>query len=112
VDNAPLCVRLCRDYVAGKLNALTRGGRSFFPDGDIMPARDIQGVQGWLLQAVFSKRFEGGFGYLLAAAAVAVAFAIRFPLQGTLGNTALFILFVPAILIAAILGGIGPGLLA
>lgn len=77
-----------------------------------MPARDIQGLQGWLLQAVFSKRFEGAVGYLLAAAAVAVAFAIRLPLQGTLGNTALFILFVPAILIAAILGGIGPGLLA
>ena len=77
-----------------------------------MPARYIPGLQGWLLQAVFSKRFEGWLGYGLAVAAVAVAYAVRLPLQASLGNTALFILFVPAILIAAIAGGIGPGLLA
>lgn len=51
-------------------------------------------------------------GYLLAAAAVSLAFVIRFPLQGWLGHGAIFILFVPAILVAAIAGGIGPGLFA
>nr|WP_292269521.1 PAS domain S-box protein [Mesorhizobium sp.] len=45
-------------------------------------------------------------------AAVAVVFAIRFALQGALGNTLAYILFVPVILVAAILGGIGPGLIA
>jgi two-component system sensor kinase FixL len=69
-------------------------------------------LQGRFLQAVFSRRFEGWPGYLLAAAAVAVAFLIRFPLQGSLGHGAVFILFVPAILVAAIAGGIGPGLFA
>jgi len=77
-----------------------------------MPARDIPGLQGRFLQAVFSRRFEGWPGYLLAAAAVAIAFLIRFPLQGSLGHGAIFILFVPAILVAAIAGGIGPGLFA
>lgn len=61
---------------------------------------------------MFSRRFEGWRGYLLAAAAVAVALAIRLPLQGVLGNAAVFVLFVPAILVAAIAGGIGQGLFA
>lgn len=43
---------------------------------------------------------------------MAVVFAIRFALQGALGNTLAYILFVPVILVAAILGGIGPGLIA
>lgn len=77
-----------------------------------MPARDLPGLQRRFLQAVLSRRFEGWAGYLLAAAATAVAFAIRLPLQETLGNAALFILFVPAILVAAIAGGIGPALFA
>jgi len=77
-----------------------------------MPARHIPGLQGRFLQAVFSRRFEGRAGYLLAAMAVAMAFILRFPLQGSLGHAAIFILFVPAILVAAIAGGIGPGLLA
>lgn len=75
-----------------------------------MPARDISGWEGRFLQAIFSRRFEGGAGYLLATGAVAIAFVIRFPLQASLGNGAIFILFVPAILVAAITGGIGPGL--
>ncbi|RWA68088.1 PAS domain S-box protein [Mesorhizobium sp.] len=77
-----------------------------------MPARDVPGFQGRLLQAAFSRRFEGLNGYLLAIAAVAIVFAIRLALQGALGNTLAFILFVPVILIAAILGGIGPGMIA
>jgi two-component system sensor kinase FixL len=77
-----------------------------------MPARDIPGLQGRLLQAVFSRRFEGWAGYFLALGAVAVAFLIRLSLQGALGQAAVFILFIPAILVAAVAGGIGPGLFA
>ncbi|MFU0504646.1 PAS domain S-box protein [Pseudaminobacter sp. NGMCC 1.201702] len=77
-----------------------------------MPAQEIPGLQGRFLHAVLSRRFEGWIGYLVAAAAVAVAFLIRFSLQGSLGNAAVFILFVPAVLVAAIAGGIGPGLFA
>jgi two-component system sensor kinase FixL len=77
-----------------------------------VPARDIPGLQGRFLQSVFSSRFEGRAGYLLAVGGVAVIFVIRLVLQGALGSTATFILFVPGILLAAIASGIGPGLLA
>lgn len=77
-----------------------------------MPARDIPGLQGRLLQMAFSRRFEGYAGYFIAFVVVALAFAIRLALQGVLENNAAFILFVPAILVASIAGGIGPGVLA
>lgn len=77
-----------------------------------MPARDIPGLQGRLLQAAFSRRFESLNGYLLAMTVVAVVFAIRLGLSSILGTTLAFVLFIPAILIAAILGGIGPGVVA
>lgn len=77
-----------------------------------MPARDIPGIQGRLLQAIFSRRFEGRAGYSLALISVASIFGIRWLLQDVLGNIATFILFIPVILIAAIAGGMGPGLLA
>lgn len=77
-----------------------------------MPARDISGLQGRFLQAVFSSRFEGTSGYVLAVIAVAAVFLLRLALASVLGGAALFILFVPAILVAAIAGGLGPGLLA
>mgnify|MGYP001179525697 CR=1 FL=1 len=59
-----------------------------------------------------SSRFEGKAGYVLAVVCVACVFALRVSLQAALGNTAIFILFVPAILLPAIAGGIGPGLFA
>ena len=77
-----------------------------------MPARDIGGVQGRFLQAVFSSRFEGTAGYVLAAGAVSIVFACRLALASTLGNVAVFVIFTPAILISAVAGGIGPGLFA
>jgi two-component system sensor kinase FixL len=77
-----------------------------------MLARDLSGLQGRFLQAIFSRRFEGGAGYGLALVSVAGIFGIRLLLQGVLGSTATFILFIPAILIAAIAGGLEPGLLA
>lgn len=43
---------------------------------------------------------------------VAVAFAVRATLQPVIGNEALFLLFVPAVLAAATIGGFGPGVAA
>ncbi|MDX3972542.1 PAS domain S-box protein [Shinella sp.] len=77
-----------------------------------MPARDLPGLQGRFLQAIFSRRFEGGAGYTLALVAVATVFSARLLLQDVLGDTATFIVFIPVILVAAIAGGMGPGLLA
>lgn len=77
-----------------------------------MPARDMPGFKGRMLQAALSSQFEGIRGYVLAAAAVAGSFLIRLALQGPLQDRAIFIMFVPAILITSIAGGIGPGLSA
>ncbi len=49
---------------------------------------------------------------MLAAGAVAIIFVVSLALQQILGDTAIFILFVPVILVSAIAGGIGPGILA
>ena len=65
-----------------------------------------------MLRFAFSPRFEGQAGYMLAAGAVAIIFVVSLALQQILGDTAIFILFVPVILISAIAGGIGPGILA
>ena len=50
--------------------------------------------------------------YAVAVAAVAVAFAIRYGIYGTLDNRIPFGFFTSATLIAAWYGGLGPGLLA
>ncbi|SDA61908.1 PAS domain S-box protein [Mesorhizobium qingshengii] len=77
-----------------------------------MPARDLPGFRGRALQVLFSPRFEASEGYLLAVATVAAVFLVRLVLQTALGNSAVFILFIPVILVSAIAGGIGPGLVA
>lgn len=77
-----------------------------------MPAQDASGLRGRLLRAVFSPRLEGSAGYVLAAVAVAIVFCIRLALHPAIGGGAVFILFVPVILLTAIASGIGPGLLA
>ncbi|WP_445206880.1 PAS domain S-box protein [Aminobacter sp. Piv2-1] len=51
-------------------------------------------------------------GYLVAFLTVAAALLVRIVLQDVLAERAAFTLFVPAILLASILGGIGPGLLS
>jgi len=50
--------------------------------------------------------------YALAPAAVAIAFLARLALTPILGDAAPYLLFVPAVLVAGGLGGLGPGLLA
>lgn len=77
-----------------------------------MPAGEMPGLHGRLPLSAFSSRFEGGPGYLLAVAAVALVFVVRLALTSALGNVPVFAIFTPAILVAAIAGGIGPGLLA
>lgn len=77
-----------------------------------MPARDITGVRGRILQALLSRRLEGAGGYLLAFLAVIAAFAVRFFLPDALAGSAILILFLPAVVLASIAGGIGPGLAA
>jgi two-component system, LuxR family, sensor kinase FixL len=50
--------------------------------------------------------------YGLAALAVGVAFSVRLALEPILGDASPYLLFVPAVLVAGGLGGLGPGLLA
>jgi len=50
--------------------------------------------------------------YALAPCAVALAFLARLALTPILGDASPYLLFVPAVLTAAGLGGLGPGLLA
>ncbi|OWZ88997.1 hypothetical protein B9J07_35205, partial [Sinorhizobium sp. LM21] len=50
--------------------------------------------------------------YGFAATAVLIAFVLRYFLMGVLDDRAIYILFVPPVLLAAAIGGIGPGILA
>jgi len=50
--------------------------------------------------------------YAVAVGAVALAFTLRYGLYGTLDNRLPFAFFLPATIIAAWYGGLGPGLLA
>lgn len=50
--------------------------------------------------------------YVVAAILLAVAFGVRYGLYGTLDNRQPFSFFIPATIIAAWYGGLGPGMLA
>jgi PAS domain S-box-containing protein len=50
--------------------------------------------------------------YLAAACAVALAFAVRWFIASRFGNPGLYVAFFPAVVFAATLGGLGPGLFA
>jgi hypothetical protein len=50
--------------------------------------------------------------YALAPLAVVIAFLARLALTPVLGDASPYLLFVPAVLVAGGLGGLGPGLLA
>ena len=50
--------------------------------------------------------------YAVAALASAAALLVRWPLWPLLGNSVPYITFFPAVMLAAYLGGLGPGLLA
>ncbi len=50
--------------------------------------------------------------YALSLSLVAIAFILRAALTPTLGNQALYLFLVPPVLIASVIGGLGPGLVA
>ena len=50
--------------------------------------------------------------YVVSLALVAIAFALRSQLAPTLSGQALYLFLLPPVLIAGVLGGMGPGLLA
>ena len=77
-----------------------------------MQASDVPGLQGRFLQAVFSRRFEGKAGYILGIAAVLAVFALQLALSDLMNEVAICVPFLPVVLVAAILGGLGPGALA
>ena len=64
------------------------------------------------LPGVPVPRWSGAMQYGLAPIAVAFALAARVALQPVLGDEAPYLFFVPAVLVAAGLGGLGPGLVA
>lgn len=68
--------------------------------------------QGRLLRTLVSGSYAGWPGYLLALALVATATALRMLLRDSLDDHAVFALFAPLALVAAVAGGIGPGLAA
>lgn len=68
--------------------------------------------QGRFVRAVSAGGLHGANAYLLAAGAVLVAFLARYGLDSVLRDGALFALFTPSILIAAMFGGLGPAVAA
>ena len=55
---------------------------------------------------------QSALGYVLAPLAVVLAFVVRFMLTPMLHDESRYLFFVPAVLLAAAIGGLGPGLLA
>src|SRR5262245_16035051 len=70
------------------------------------PGGHLSGFKHWL----FVRREALRYG--LAPLAVAIAFLARLALTPILGDASPYLLFVPAVLVAAGLGGLGPGLVA
>src|ERR1700742_1729060 len=92
------------------------------PGGESKPA-----MRGYLADLTLKTPVFGDFGspeqphftarqtaslYGIAVIAVAIAFAVRLALQSSLGDESRYLFFVPAVLIASGLAGLGPGLLA
>ncbi len=67
-----------------------------------------QALSDFLLRQQWPRRQ----GYVFAGSAVLIAFLLRYLLMGVLDDRAIYILFVPPILLASITGGVGPGVLA
>jgi two-component system, LuxR family, sensor kinase FixL len=65
---------------------------------------------GGTIKRVISKGYEGWRGHVLAFVLVAVALGCRLLLQPALDDRAIFSLFVPAVLIASVAGGLWPGI--
>ncbi len=68
--------------------------------------------KGHFYDAILLGNFSNWRGYAIAIAAGTAALALRLMLASVIGDHAAFAFFVPAILISAIAGGLGPGLTA
>src|SRR5260370_6174746 len=82
--------------------------KTFVTDWAAKPSSEgqLSGFRHWLFVRQEALR------YALAPVAVAIAFLARLALTPILGDASPYLLFVPAVLTAAGLGGLGPGLLA
>eukprot|EP00913_Durusdinium_trenchii_P008210 g7707.t1 len=65
-----------------------------------------------LVRSVLDRRFTRREVYAIAVVSVFAAFLIRLSLVAPLGSRATFTLFIPPILAVAVIGGLGPALLA
>ncbi|NTA84521.1 PAS domain S-box protein [Agrobacterium tumefaciens] len=70
------------------------------------------GIVRMLSDFILRRDSPPAHGYAFAASAVLIAFALRYFLMGVLDDRAIYILFVPPILLAAFTGGFGPGAVA
>lgn len=77
-----------------------------------MTANGESEVARTLSEFVLRRKWPPAQGYAFAASAVLLAFLLRYFLMGVLDDRAIYILFVPPVLLAAVTGGIGPGTLA
>lgn len=105
-----LCVALCENLhrTIRRLEGLLSCVRHAWHGGGSRQAFDPETLvmRGGYLQRSLVRR------YALTAAVVALAFGLRYWLFGTADTRFPFIFFVPAAMIAAWYGGLGPGLLA
>jgi two-component system, LuxR family, sensor kinase FixL len=74
--------------------------------------RQSLGLEDRFLRAVRYARQLGAKGHLFALFAFGLALAARYAVHGTLDGRTAIIFFLPAILASAVIGGVGPGLLA
>lgn len=72
----------------------------------------VAGVIRSISDLVLRRRWPPAHGYAFAVSAVFVAFLLRYFLMGALDDRAIYIIFVPPVLLAAVAGGIGPGAVA
>jgi len=66
----------------------------------------------WLYQTILANRHEGWRGYVFAAGITCAALMIHLLLEPVIGPHALFAVFIPATLLAALTAGMGPALLS
>ena len=89
-------------------------GRNLFRQRQIVSELSVHsgaGILDRMRKAVFMPQSAAG-AYWLALAATALLLVLRIALQPWLQDHAAFLLFIPAVLLAAGVGGLGPGLAA
>ena len=77
-----------------------------------MMSSDKYGFARALSDFILHRTWPPGHGYAFAASAVLIAFLLRYFLMGVLDDRAIYIVFVPPVLLAALTGGFGPGTVA